>query len=233
MFASIQGEGLYCGQGQTFVRFAGCNLRCAYCDTPAAREPKPARCRVEKVAASGAFEHLSNSLAVDQIVSFCRDHGPRAVALTGGEPLLQADFLASLMRRLRQDGFRTYLETNGTLHEALPAVVGCADVVAMDVKLPSATGQSERWDAHARFLETSSGTEAFVKTVVTHDTPEAEIIRCADMIAEVDERVPLVIQPVSGPGVPGDLLMSLQQVASDRLADVRVIPQCHKLLGLR
>ena len=232
IFASIQGEGLYLGHRHTFVRFAGCNLTCAYCDTPESREPKPDRCRVEKVAQSRRFDHIPNPLAVDQIASFCRDLSSETVAVTGGEPLLQADFLALLIRTLRHEGFRTYLETNGTLHDALPSLVDCTDVIAMDVKLPSATGESEKWDAHARFLETASRTEVFVKAVVTCDTPEAEIVRCADMIAGVDEQVPLVIQPVSEPAVPGDLLIRLQQAASKRLRDVRVIPQCHKLLGL-
>ncbi len=232
IFASIQGEGLYLGHRHTFVRFAGCNLACAYCDTPDSREPEPARCRVEKPATSRRIEHLSNPLTVDKVVSICRELESRMVALTGGEPLLQAGFLATLIRVLRREQFRTYLETNGTLFDDLAGLVESLDVIAMDVKLPSATGENGKWDAHARFLRAALPSEVFVKTVVTRDTLEAEIVRCARMIAEIDERVPLVIQPATEPAVPGDLLMNLQQAACQRLHDVRVIPQCHKLLGV-
>jgi organic radical activating enzyme len=73
----------------------------------------------------------------------------------------------------------------------------------------------------------------FVKAVVSGDTTEAEIGRCAGMIADVDPSIPLVIQPVtSEQAVSPRLLMKLQEVALDRLDDVRVIPQCHKVMGL-
>jgi len=234
IFASIQGEGLYCGQRQTFVRLAGCNLDCHYCDTPSARASRPEACRVENSPGSGSFDETRNPLAVGTVLRHCRTLGSRAVTLTGGEPLLQPEFAAALARGLKEDGYQVHLETNGTLHENLPPLLPHVDVVAMDVKIPSAAG-CELWDQHERFLDVALGSDArvFVKAIVTPETTEPEIDRCAELVASRDRSIPLVIQPVTGERpVPGRRLMKLQEVALRTLNDVRVIPQCHRVLDI-
>lgn len=234
IFASVQGEGIYCGQRQTFVRLAGCNLACDYCDTPAARDPNPPTCNIELAAGSGEIIQVGNPMSVEQVGNYCRHYHRNVVTITGGEPLVQVDFLELLLGELKSAGLLTHLETNGTLYRELAAVVRAVDVVAMDMKLPSATGSQARWDEHARFLEIASGTQVFVKVVASADTTEDEIRRCSDLIFSVDRYIPLVIQPVTNSETPpGELLLRLQDAAVERLADVRVIPQCHKVLGLR
>lgn len=233
IFASIQGEGLYCGQRQTFVRLAGCNLACDYCDTPAAREENPPACLIEGVPGSGEITSIENPMNTEQVVAYCRQLGREVVSITGGEPLAQVEFLEDVMERLKSESFHTYLETNGTLYKELSSIIRWTDIIAMDMKLPSAAGDGELWDDHARFLEIASSAMVFVKVVVSPDTTEAEIRHCGELIAPIDRHIPLVIQPVSRQSVPALLLMRLQDVASEKLADVRVIPQCHKVLGLR
>ena len=232
IFCSIHGEGIYCGCRQAFVRFAGCNIACSYCDTALSREPRPDACRVEREPGTGRFEKVKNPMWANEVLAECDELPANVVALTGGEPLLQGEFLESLMRQLKERDYSTYLETNGTLWQELKGVIGLADVIAMDVKMPGATGGPEMWDSHARFLRIASGTEVFAKAVVDGRTSEEEIRRCSELIAAVDRRVPLVIQPVTGRPVPARGLMSLQRVALELLADVRVIPQCHKVMGL-
>ena len=92
MFSSIQGEGKYVGCRQVFVRFAGCNLACRYCDT----ENAPAKhrvCQVETHAGSRAFREEKNPLslaqAAEEINRLLREVPHQAVSFTGGEPLLQ------------------------------------------------------------------------------------------------------------------------------------------------
>jgi 7-carboxy-7-deazaguanine synthase len=234
VFASVQGEGIYCGQRHTFIRTAGCNLSCDYCDTSAAREPNPESCRIELAAGTGGFQDVPNPVGTEQVVDACRELRSQNVSITGGEPLAQIVFLDALMLELKAADFTIHLETNGTLWQELRHVVDWADVVAMDVKMPSVTGQEEQWDAHARFLKIAAQSQVFVKTVVRAETPEDEIRRCADLIAGVDRRIPLVIQPVWGLAPVSALhLMKLQDVGLEQLHDVRVIPQCHKYLGLR
>jgi 7-carboxy-7-deazaguanine synthase len=236
VFASIQGEGIYCGQRQTFVRLAGCNLSCDYCDTRAARDPNPRSCRIEMAAGTGGFRDLPNPVGTQDVVDACRELGADIISITGGEPLGQIVFLDALMLELKASDFTVHLETNGTLWQELRRVIDCADVVAMDFKLPSASGQSDLWESHARFLKIAYASEAevFVKAIVCGVTPEEEIRGCAELIAKVDRHIPLVIQPVWGSAdVSGLHLMKLQDAALEWLDDVRVIPQCHKFLGVR
>jgi len=114
IFHSLQGESTYAGLPCTFVRVAGCNLRCAYCDTPAA-------------LAGGT------PLAIPEILARVADFGCTLVEITGGEPLCQPE-VPALSRRLLRRGYRVLLETNG------PYPIAPVDrrvVRIVDVKTPS------------------------------------------------------------------------------------------------
>ncbi len=105
------------------------------------------------------------------------------------------------------------------------------DVVSMDFKLPSATGQRPFWDEHIRFLAAAKGKDLFVKAVVTADTMLADILASAKIIAGHDASLTFVLQPVSGPLAPDPAkLVEFQNAALGIIGDVRVIPQAHKIL---
>jgi 7-carboxy-7-deazaguanine synthase len=97
IFASVQGEGLRQGEPTIFVRLAGCNLRCAFCDTKRAW----GRGRVQPVGE-----------IVDEVRALWRAFPARWVCLTGGEPLRQD--VAPLVRELKRAGLSVQIETNGT-----------------------------------------------------------------------------------------------------------------------
>lgn len=100
IFYSLQGEGTWTGTPAVFVRLAGCNLSCAFCDTDYA---------------------LKFLASVDEVVAAVRTAGGgcRTVILTGGEPLAQRETPA-LIAALRADGRRVHIESNGTLATDLP-----------------------------------------------------------------------------------------------------------------
>jgi len=238
IFASIQGEGLYAGRPHAFVRMSGCNLNCSYCDTPAARDRQRPFCSVEKTPGHGDFAYMQNPLAVDDVAEAVGLLGCRDASITGGEPLLQTDFLVRLLPALRSKGHRVHLETNGTRPEEIARLAGQLDVVAMDFKLPSATGCEDHSDLHARSLKATKGAKVFAKAVVTEGVTDDEIRRCAEVIAAAGKPVPLVLQPVT-PGPPGCVppslarLVAIHKLASEIVDDVRVIPQLHRLMGIR
>ncbi len=233
IFESIQGEGVLLGTRQIFVRFCGCNLACPYCDTLQSRE-KVDSCLVFLTpgARSDVCEY-ANPLTVTQIVAAIQGYRSRWVSLTGGEPLLWPGFLRELGSTLVGKGYRVLLETNGTLARELNEVLEFIDMVSMDFKLPSAVGV-ELFSVHRRFLKTAVRRPVYVKVVVTPSTEPWEIGEVARIIAGVDAKVPLVLQPVSGieKTIPAEQLLALQVEALHRLEDVRVIPQVHKLLGM-
>lgn len=103
IFYSVQGEGTWTGTPAVFVRLAGCNLGCDFCDTDYA---------------------LKFIASVGDVVARVREAGSDCplVILTGGEPLAQRETVA-LIDALRADGRRVHVESNGTIDVALPADV--------------------------------------------------------------------------------------------------------------
>jgi len=256
MFCSIQGEGPYVGERQIFLRTAGCAATCSWCDTVYSKVLTP-RFVIHDDDAR-AKRAVENPVPLERVLEEVRDlaerqHPVDVVSVTGGEPLEQADFVRALGARLHAEGLRVYLETNGVHADALAAVLPHLDVVAMDIKLPSAVGV-ELWDDHRRFLAALRGSRllgrrdgrpgVFVKIVMDPRSALDEVGVAVGLIAAVDPAIPLVLQPESGsflsPSAPrdqvrrlSDLLGDAQRLALESLETVRVIPQLHKVLRVR
>lgn len=124
IFGSIQGESSWAGYPCTFVRLAGCNLACSYCDTEYARDG-------------------GTPMDAGAVIRAVEARGLRTVEVTGGEPLAQAGAV-DLLEGLCSAGLRVLLETNGSLPvESVPAPVH----VVMDLKTPgSGMAREMRWE---------------------------------------------------------------------------------------
>jgi len=216
VFDSIQGEGLYLGEKQLFVRFSGCNLGCNYCDTNHKnfREYEPYE----------LFEEIKK-----------RKNGHHSVSFTGGEPLLQKDFLKEVLVLNHSDRYCNYLETNGTLPDALEEVIDFVDIVAMDLKLPSSTGLNDFWQEHRRFLDIAYRKDVFVKTVICQSTSEEDFRRALKLMKDHNKSVVLVLQPNSREDQDGlkEKLNRFKSIAKEEDTVVCVIPQIHKIAGVK
>lgn len=168
IFRSIQGEGTRAGLPCSFVRLAGCNLRCRYCDTAYARE--------------GGEE-----MAAADIIGAVRAFGLGLVQVTGGEPLAQPGCLA-LLDGLVREGLEVLLETNGSmdLSQVHPGVVRI-----MDIKCPSSGfSHAVRWENiellnsrdEVKFVIADRGDFDWARDVVAR---EGLLERCAVLLSPV------------------------------------------------
>jgi 7-carboxy-7-deazaguanine synthase len=201
MFSSVQGEGIYIGERQIFIRFLMCNMNCAYCDSIDSLVPQKTF-RVEETPGKRDFKTHNNPATIDQLSAFI-DHFKgqqglhHSVSLTGGEPLLQVDFLKNLIPKIKEKGLRSYLETNGTMPDRLSEIIDLIDIVAMDFKLPSVTGESDRLPEHKKALQVASSKNVFVKIVIGKQSKPVEIENGSKAISEISGDIPLVLQPVT------------------------------------
>lgn len=120
IFCSIQGESTFAGFPCIFIRLAGCNLRCNYCDTTYSYSPEFTK-------------------SIKEIMAEIRQYEPvKLVEITGGEPLLQDD-VYRLIQKLHNDAYKILLETNGSISlKKLPDLV----IKIVDIKTPG-SGSAE------------------------------------------------------------------------------------------
>ncbi len=251
IYLSLQGEGIWVGTPTVFVRTTGCHRRCRYCDTEFALVAEK-QVRVWLGWRTGEPDLVvENPVSLQEVVDWVQRAAGKVakwVSFTGGEPLLQADFLSALSKELKGQGFKILLETEGGLPDKLAKVLPLIDAVAADIKLPSTTGEPLNWDECERFLKmvASAQVQACVKIVVTADIDENEFCQAVDLLAKLHENstdyrllcpMALILQPVTParfvtetPSI--DLLLRLASLAQRKLPDVRIVPQVHKLMQL-
>jgi 7-carboxy-7-deazaguanine synthase len=123
LFYSIQGEGSLVGVPSVFIRASGCNLRCAWCDTPYT-----------------SWRPEGADLTLGQILDEVKAHPARHVVVTGGEPMIAPE-IVPLTERLRELGLHITIETAGTVFQP----VAC-DLMSISPKLANSTPH-DRWAA--------------------------------------------------------------------------------------
>ena len=128
LFYSIQGEGSLLGVPSVFVRTSGCNLRCAWCDTPYT-----------------SWKPEGSEYTIEQILAEVTRHPARHVVVTGGEPMIAPQIVA-LTEQLRARGLHITIETAGTVM----APVAC-DLMSISPKLANSTPDDPQWkERHER-----------------------------------------------------------------------------------
>lgn len=126
-FVSINGEAAHAGELACFIRFAGCNLNCSYCDTAWANKKEVPH---EVLTCEEINEYILSSKVFN-------------VTLTGGEPLLQPDIGKLLYQLSKNDGLRIEVETNGSIDVSKYFDIGDNIEFTIDYKLPK-SGMSDK-----------------------------------------------------------------------------------------
>lgn len=254
VFASIQGEGLYVGEPQSFVRLSGCPLRCRWCDTPHSwsLDGKASRCRVAAPPARGGVRHEEGPATPFRVATWVgevEDGAPRTVSVTGGEPLIWPEFIEALSGMLGER--RVHLETAGGDPDALESVLSAVDHVSLDLKLPAdldppvplegkayrAPSDERAWEeARGACLELVRERDACAKVIVSGGHAPSSFTVLLEDLADVAPRVPLVLQPVTPmhgvEAAPWGLVEDLVVHAQELELDVRVVPQVHRMLRI-
>ena len=127
LFYSVQGEGSLVGVPSFFIRTSGCNLRCAWCDTPYT-----------------SWNPEGADLTLDQIVDQVKAHPARHVVVTGGEPMIAPEIIP-LTERLRGLGLHITIETAGTVFKPV-----ASDLMSISPKLSNSTPQGPWKEQHNR-----------------------------------------------------------------------------------
>lgn len=218
IFFSLQGEGPYLGTGHVFLRFCGCNLKCGFCDTR-----------------QGRFKEFTPAGLAKATAGILSKNPAGFLSLTGGEPLLWHEFIFEFLNKFKRKNLAAYLETNGVLYRNFAEIKDKIDVVAMDLKLPSATGCASFWKEHEMFLREARGKRLFLKSVITMSALETDLKKASNLIRKFDKNLIFVLQP-NHFELSDELtskLFRFQRIAGRILKDVRIIPQIHKYMGVR
>lgn len=230
IFTSIEGEGILFGTKTMFVRLAGCPLKCHWCDTPYALPLD-----------SGSDYSIDE---VKKIISDSLHPNTYKVNFTGGEPLVQHEAVIELARFVRQKGIKTYLESacydSGRFAKVLPHI----DLVKVEFKLKDSKVVDEKHyggllqsELDCLKLAIASGKTTYIKVVVTNSSSLKEF---KELVLEVfraarpAEIAGFIIQPSYKIDEPTlDVLFGFYDAVYPIYDQIRVVPQLHKIIGVR
>lgn len=236
IFSAIQGEGPWVGIPQVFFRLFRCNLRCVWCDTPESFE-LTGKGKLEELPGTRQFKEFHNPITPETSLNYLKpflELPHHSISFTGGEPLMQKDFLRNLFPLLKEKKEKIFLETGGSTPELLEPLLPYIDYISMDFKLPSSAKEKPLWDKHEKFLKLAIQKETYVKIVLTKDTKLEELEKALQTIQGIASEIPVILQPVTPMNKidsPTETqMLRFQKLAWKRLP-VRVIPQVHKLMG--
>lgn len=224
IFSSFQGEGLLIGERQIFVRFAGCNLNCNYCDTNDSKSEKSG----VLMTPEEVTDEINRLLTPD-----CK-----TISFTGGEPSLYPDFISQVSRNFN---LNIMLETNGTLPNNIDSI-NKLDMVSLDIKLPEhfdGDFDNEIFLNEIKSLNLlmAKSINVYCKVVIL---PSTKIKSFKGVVEKLSQNISsksnlkIIIQPSSPLGEWKDINFKLFEFSEvvGQYFDVSTIPQIHKILDI-
>ena len=205
-FISINGEGQHAGELALFIRFAGCNLNCNYCDTRWANQP----------------DVVYQEMTETEINALVTDSGVRNVTLTGGEPLLQPGMYQLLEIVGSLPDIRIEIETNGSVDIGPYMTLIRRPAFTLDYKLPGSGMEAGMNTENYRYLTK----EDTVKFVISD---KADLTRAREIIEQyqLEGRCGIYYSPVFGRIRPAEIV---DDMIEHRLNGVHMQLQMHKFI---
>lgn len=203
-FLSIDGEGPTAGELAVFVRFAGCNLRCSWCDT------------------TYSFGKGSETLTPREVYEYIKSQHIQNVTLTGGEPLLQPKIGELLSLLCTDGGFTVHIETNGSvsakeLKQRFPTVS-----FIFDYKL-SSSGMTDKMLEENLLIADKNDVYKFVVGSRSDLAQAYEVMEKYSLI----QRTRVYLSPVLGAVEPSDMVDFMKE---KNMNGVRLQLQLHKFI---
>lgn len=230
IFTSIEGEGILFGTKTMFVRLAGCPLECHWCDTPYALPMD-----------SGSDYSIDE---VKELISKNLHPNTYKVNFTGGEPLVQHEAVIELAKFVKQKSLRTYLESACYDAARFAKVLPYIDLVKVEFKLKDSKvvdekhyGSLLRSELDCLKLAISSGKTSYIKIVVTNSSSLKEfkeLVHGVFKMVKPAEIAGFIIQPSYKIDEPTlNVLFGFYDAVYPLYDQVRVVPQLHKVIGVR
>jgi 7-carboxy-7-deazaguanine synthase len=205
-FVSINGEGRLCGQLAIFIRFAGCNLNCSYCDTAWANEKNVS---YELMSSKDIYEYIKSTQV-------------RNVTLTGGEPLLQQGIIELLEMLAKDQELHVEIETNGSVLLDKFLNIENPPSFTMDYKLPS-SNMENRMALDNFYYLASKDTVKFVSGSIEDLEKAKEIINKYNLI----DKTSVYLSPVFG---EINLNSVVEFMINNKMNGVNLQVQLHKII---
>lgn len=230
IFTSIEGEGILFGTKTMFVRLAGCPLKCHWCDTPYALPMD-----------SGSDYSIDE---VKELISNSLHPNTYKVNFTGGEPLVQHEAVIELAKFVRQKGIKTYLESACYDTARFAKVLPHIDLIKVEFKLKDSKVVDEKHygsllesELDCLKLAIGNGKTTYIKVVVTNLSSLKEFKELVHEVfraAKPAEIAGFIIQPSYKIDEPTlDVLFGFYDAIYPVYDQVRVVPQLHKVIGVR
>lgn len=214
---TIQGEGPNAGKNCIFVRVAGCDFKCAWCDSKYAS-------KVDK----NSQRYEPHDLAA-KILNFCQDNCCSQVILTGGNPCLY-DF-SLVVKKLHKNNIKVDVETQGSV---LPSWLNNCDLVVLSPKPPS-SGQPSVYENIKKFLQ-DTNVKTVIKIPIFNDE-DVEFLKLYHKLAANKSKVYAMVgneDPESEGDISSNVLKKyktiIEKILKEKIDPIYILPQLHVLI---
>lgn len=203
IFYSIDGEGYRTGELAIFIRLAGCNLNCSYCDT--------------KYAIKGSY---GTQMEISEILEEIKKYNSKNITLTGGEPLIHPH-IKDLIDGLINNGYKVNIETNGAV-DISPYLNKC--LITMDYKLPSSNME--------KYMKLDNLEKLTENDVLKFVTKESDFEKIEEILKKYNIKSYIYLSPIFGEIEPRSIVDFMKKMNKDGVdtSKVRVQVQLHKII---